>query len=144
LTPAISTNAASAMAVAAALVAASGQTQFSSGPSLNTQYIASSESGFNKQNTNHKSERSKNQNKSTSDKLNNSVLSKNSPDKIIAHKRHYCELCHKRFATEGVIRQHQPCSKQNNASFLRNNEGSLILKIINSNLTISSNTTNLK
>lgn len=44
------------------------------------------------------------------------------------NKRHYCELCHKRFATEGVIRQHQ-CMRQSNAFLERTIDGALILKV---------------
>lgn len=47
-----------------------------------------------------------------------------------ANKRHYCEICRKRFATEGVIRSHV-CSRQPNAALVRNAEGSLIIKAFN-------------
>jgi uncharacterized Zn-finger protein len=43
------------------------------------------------------------------------------------NKKHHCEICHKRFATEGVIRQHL-CARQPNIAFVRNNEGGLVLK----------------
>ena len=42
-------------------------------------------------------------------------------------KRHFCEICHKRFATEGVIRTHV-CSKLPNAVLVRNSEGSLVMR----------------
>ncbi|RNA19841.1 zinc finger protein 384-like [Brachionus plicatilis] len=45
-----------------------------------------------------------------------------------SNKRHYCEFCHKRFATEGVIRQHQ-CMRQSNAYLERTDDGALILKV---------------
>ena len=128
LGPSLHSTSTSATAVAAALVAATGQSQ-----SVNY-----NDPNFHKQNS--KLDRTKNQNKMNFDKLNNSKLLKNSVEKGCKNKRHYCELCQKRFATEGVIRQHL-CSKQQNISFLRNNEGSLILKALssNSNLTITTN-----
>ena len=55
------------------------------------------------------------------------------------NKRHYCELCHKRFATEGVITKHIYSHPQNEAIILRNSEGSLVIKAINSNMTSNSN-----
>ncbi len=45
-------------------------------------------------------------------------------------KRHYCELCNKFFATEGVITKHIYHHSQNEALLVRNQDGSLRIKSI--------------
>jgi len=58
----------------------------------------------------------------------------NNKSKTSQNKRHFCELCHKRFATEGVISKHiQQSHPQNEAVLVRNLDGSLMIKAINSN-----------
>jgi hypothetical protein len=55
--------------------------------------------------------------------------------KTSQNKRHFCELCHKRFATEGVISKHiQQSHPQNEAVLVRNLDGTLMIKAINSNI----------
>jgi uncharacterized Zn-finger protein len=49
------------------------------------------------------------------------------------NKRHYCELCHKRFATEGVITKHIYTHQQNEALLIRNVDGSLVIKSLVNN-----------
>ena len=55
------------------------------------------------------------------------------------NKRHFCELCNKRFATEGVITKHRYSHQQNEALLVRNADGSLIIKAINNNHSGSNN-----
>lgn len=47
------------------------------------------------------------------------------------NKRHFCELCNKRFATEGVITKHLYSHQQNEALLIRNADGTLVIKYIN-------------
>lgn len=47
------------------------------------------------------------------------------------NKRHYCELCRKRFATEGVITKHIYTHQANEALLVRNVDGSLVIKALN-------------
>lgn len=48
-----------------------------------------------------------------------------------SNKRHFCELCQKRFATEGVITKHRYSHAQNEALLVRNADGTLVIKAIN-------------
>lgn len=50
------------------------------------------------------------------------------------NKRHFCELCNKRFATEGVITKHRYSHAQNEALLVRNADGTLVIKAINNPL----------
>jgi hypothetical protein len=68
-------------------------------------------------------------NEKNNNNTNNANNTSKTPSNNKKNKRHYCELCTKRFATEGVIRSHA-CSKQPNTSLVRNSEGSLVLKNI--------------
>ena len=47
-----------------------------------------------------------------------------------ANKRHLCELCQKRFATEGVITKHRYSHLQSEALLVRNADGTLVIKAI--------------
>ena len=49
-----------------------------------------------------------------------------------SNKRHFCEICNKRFATEGAITKHI-YNHQNEAFLVRNSEGSLVIKTLNLN-----------
>ena len=58
------------------------------------------------------------------------------------NKRHFCELCNKRFATEGVITKHLYSHQQNEALLIRNADGTLVIKYINNPSNLNNNNKN--
>ncbi len=66
-------------------------------------------------------------NKQTNVNNSNNTIS-NALNKHLNDKRHYCELCNKYFATEGVITKHIHQHGQNEAHIMRLQDGSLCIK----------------
>ena len=133
----------SAMVTPSSVAAGPASSQLTNQP-FNAQLHNSDDAIINKQGISAKLDRFKHQNRTNGKSISSasSQFVKNSSEKTIIQKRHYCDICHKRFATEGVIRQHL-CSRQSNVSFIRNNEGSLILKANSLSSQLLSNESNL-